>query len=68
MREKIKQIFSGKNGRLSSKRIIGTILIVIAMVMYIHSYFSGMELNTAAFNTVLYTGGIMIVGGVLEKG
>lgn len=63
----MRELFTGDNGKLSSKRIIGSILIGIAMFLLIDSHFSDRDLNNDAFSSMMYTGGIMIVGGVLEN-
>lgn len=62
----IKEIFSGKEGRLSAKRVIGFIIIFVAVALLLDSHISDRELNDNAFSSMLYTGGVMIVGGVLE--
>jgi len=63
----LKEIFSDSNNKWSSKRIIGTLLLIIAISLWINSHFTDKVLDSGAFSAVLYTGGIMITGGVLEK-
>lgn len=62
----IKEIFSGKEERLSAKRVIGTGVIIIALTLWIDSHFTIRELNMSAFNTALTIGGAMIGVGVAE--
>lgn len=62
----MKEVFRDKDGKLSAKRIIGTVIIAVSLILVIDAHFSDRDLNDPAFNSMLYTGGVMIVGGVLE--
>ena len=63
---KTKGLFYGRYNRLSSKRVFGAILLFIAVSLWIDSHFTVRVLDEKAFDTVMYTAGLMIVGGVLE--
>jgi len=57
----IREIFSGANGQLSSKRIVGTLLIVAAVV------FNALSLGDGETTRVMIWAGIAAVGvGTLE--
>ena len=62
----MKEIFKEKAGKWSGKRVIGAMIVVIAIAMAIDAHVTDRVLNITMFNSMLYTGGIMIVGGVLD--
>lgn len=66
MKDKVREIFNGNNGKLSSKRVIGAILAFIAVSLLLDSHFTERVLNQEAFDTMMYMVGLMIVGGVVE--
>lgn len=58
----LRELFSGQDGRLSSKRIVGTISIITAVVMDIA------QLGTLDIRRVLIYGGFAAIGaGVAER-
>lgn len=69
--KKITQIFSSKNGSLSSKRIIGTACIVFAMLFVLLAYYTdGTDIPNNVQNIslqFLIVGGGMITAGTFEK-
>lgn len=57
----LREIFTGQNGQLSSKRIMGTIMVLAAIV------FIGLGLGEAAtVNTMLWAGVASLGVGTLE--
>lgn len=64
----IKQIFS-EDGELSSKRIIGTICILFYIGSLTFSYLGLNLSDTQAdlLQSLLYTGGVLLTAGVIDK-
>jgi len=69
----LRDIFTGINGRLSSKRIIGAICIIFSMFLCVMSFFFG-DLRDIPPNVqvvslqFLAAGSGMIAAGLLERG
>lgn len=62
----IKEIFSGKEGNLSSKRIIGFLIISISLWLAIDAHYTERTLDETFFTTAMTVGGAMIGVGVAE--
>jgi hypothetical protein len=63
----MKELFKDINGKLSIKRVMGTIIITSNLIMGFIDQLTTKDLNMVFFTTV-FAGGIALLGiGVLEK-